>query len=1145
MKTRARVWLLTFITLSVFGVIAWTLGKVAGDSLGDIRMLQGLILTLGVLASASVFRFLTTRWKGRIRGEKAAKKEDQIASTFKAAQKRLAASHKAEEKSLRKLSTVLILGARASTKTTVVEHSGLDIELLAGETQRGDATVPTEVANVWYAQGSVLVEAGGALLDTPERWEALLSHTQPARMAAALGLEQQAPRVAVVCVACDEFTQPGAAETVTVLARNLRDRLVEAAQALGIRLPVYVLFTRADRLPYYDDFVRSLGRDDVAKALGATLPLAAPTDAPHAEAEGARIDRYLGELLHALRLKRREFLMRERDAEVQAGTYEFPRELEKIRGHVRRFLIELCRPSQLGRSPFLRSFHFTGVRALVVDDPGAARAPVTGPTETPSIGATAVFDMAKVQAAAAQAQAAAASRSRRIPDWAFLKPFFLDVLMPDEVARVTTTGGARVDVLRRALLTVVTLVGVVWSVGMFVSFRANRAMIQRVEAVSTLVDGTAVTASSVPERNVLERLDTLRAELVELRRHEVEGRPLGMRWGLYRGAAVRDPALLVYLRGFDAALGREARGVLQSRLASLPAEPDATTEFRPNYDALKAYLILTDHPDKSTVDFLPDAVLASWDAARITDEESAVLIRRQLDFFADVIRSGNPVAGTAQATVVASARQFLQQFGGEDQFYQSVLDQAATRGEEIRLAVAVPGASTLLRNDVVVPAQFTLGAFDWVREVNADELLQSEDWVLGPQSITGEERARLGAAVKTRYLTDYSAIWLAFVQGTSVVAFNGPADASNKLGRLADADSPLLGALSLVSRNTQPLQEQFQPLHAVQPPPDEEAILIGQTNQEYVNALRGLQGALDQVATATGGAQQSALQNASGLVLQGEQTVGGLAQAFARQPEGALATGAAVRRVLEDPIRRAEALVRTVPLAQVNGQGQSFCRSFTGLLSGYPFDPRAAGNADIENVIAALKPGQSALSSFIQDDLQGLVVRQGNRYVARSGADPAPSAAFLAFVNRAFEASEALFNAQGQGPRVDFRLIPENSAQLPEVTVVIDGISQRFTRTSRGGGGFSWNGATARDARIEGRIGDEVVNLVEVPQGPWALFRLFELAEWEDRGGTQFGLRWNTSAGLVLQAELYLTGSTPIFQRGFLDGLSCVSRVVR
>jgi type VI protein secretion system component VasK len=423
--------------------------------------------------------------------------------------------------------------------------------------------------------------------------------------------------------------------------------------------------------------------------------------------------------------------------------------------------------------------------------------------------------------------------------------------------------------------------------------------------------------------------------------------------------------------------------------------------------------------------------------------------------------------------------------------------------------------------------------------------LQSEDWVLGPQSISGEERARLGAAVKTRYLADYSAIWLAFVQGTSVVAFNGPADASNKLGRLADADSPLLGALSLVSRNTQPLGEEFQPLHAVQPPPEEEEILIGQTNQGYVDALRGLQGALDQVATATGGGQQQALQNASGLVLQGEQTVGGLAQAFARQPEGALATGAAVRRVLEDPIRRAEALVRTVPLAQVNGQGQSFCRSFTSLLTGYPFDPRAAGNADIENVIAALKPGQSALSSFIQDDLQGLIVRQGNRYVARSGADPAPSAAFLAFVNRAFEASEALFDAQGQGPRVDFRLIPENSAQLPEVTVVIDGISQRFTRTSRGGGGFSWNGATARDARIEGRIGDEVVTLLEVPEGPWALFRLFELAEWEDRGGTQFGLRWNTSPGLVLQAELYLTGSTPIFQRGFLDSLSCVSRVVR
>ncbi len=1144
MTSRAKAWLLSLLTLAVFGLIAWLVGRVAGDTFQNVRLIQGLILTLGALAAATVLRFLLTRWKGRIRGEKAAKKEDRLASTFKAAAKRLAASPKATEKKLRKLPTVLVLGARASTKTTAVEQSGLDTELLAGETHRGDAIVPTEVANVWYAQGTVLVEAGGALIDEPERWEALLSHTQPARLAAALGLEQQAPRVAVVCVACDEFTQPGAAETLTTLARNLRDRLVEAAQALGIRLPVYVLFTRADRLPYYDDFVRALTQEDAARALGVTLPIPEPSDAPHAEREGRRIDHYLAEFLHSLRLKRRDFLMRERDPEVQGGMYEFPRELEKIRANVRTFLVELCRPSQLGQSPFLRSFHFTGVRALVVEDPGAAPTPRPSPTEGPAIGATAVFDMAKIQAAAQAA--ASVSRSRRVPDWAFLKPFFLDVLLPDDAARITTTGGARVDFLRRALLSVVALVGVVWSVGMLFSFRANRATIQRVEDVSTLVEESPNTAASVPERDVLERLDTLRAELVELRRHRVEGPPLGMRWGLYRGGAVLDPGLLVYLQGFEAAMGREARAVLQSRLAALPPEPGPTDEFRPNYDALKAYLILTDHPTRSTVEFLPDAVLASWDAARISDEETSALIRRQLDFFADVIRDGNPVAGEAQAPIVASSRQFLQQFGGEDQFYQSVLDQAGTRGEEIRLATAIPGSTTLLRNDVVVPAHFTLAAFDWVSGVNAEELLQSEDWVLGPQSISGAERAELGAAVKARYLTDYSATWLSFIDGTSVVGFNGPADASTKLGRLAGPDSPLLGALSLVSRNTQPLQEEFQPLHAVQPPPDEEEILIGETNQGYTQALLGLQGALSQVASAAGGAQQQALQNASSLVLQGEQTVAGMAGAFARQPDMALSTGAAVRKVLEDPIRRAQALVRTVPSAQVNGQGASFCSDFDGLLSGYPFDPQSPANADIEDVIAALQPGQSRLSSFIQDDLQGLVVRQGNRYVARSGADPAPSNAFLDFLNRAFSASEALFDAQGQGPRIDFRLIPENSAQLPEITVIIDGNSQRFTRTSRGGGGFSWNGATARDARVEARIGDEVVTLLEVPEGPWALFRLFELAQWEDRGGTQFGLRWdNTASPFVLQAELYLTSSTPIFQRRFLDGLSCVRRVVR
>jgi type VI secretion system protein ImpL len=1155
MKTRLKVWLLSFITFFVFMLAAGAVG-IFGDALpGRLRFqLQVALIGFGLVASAVVMRFLKKRWKGRIRGEKAAKREDKLASTFKAARKRLANSPKADEKNLRKLPTILILGPRGATKTTVVEQSGLNTELLEGETHRGETIVPTELVNLWYAEGTVLVEAGGALIDEPEKWEALLSYTQPARLAAALGLGVQAPRVALVCVACDEFTQPGAGESMAALGRRLRDRLVEAAEALGIRLPVYVLFTRADRLPYYDDFVRTLGRDEADQALGVTMPVAPASSAPYAEAQGGRIERYLNELLHALRLKRRDFLMRERDAEVQAGMYEFPREIEKIRGHIHSFLLELCRPSQLGRSPFLRGFHFTGVRALVVDEPGAP-APVTPtPTDAGSMGATQVFDLSKIQAAARQA---AAGRSRRIPDWAFLKPFFRDVVMPDEVARVTTTGGARVDFLRRGLLTTAAVAAVVWGLGLVVSYRANRATAERVAAAAGLVQETDFRSDFIASQDDLERLDTLRSELVELRRHAVDGRPLGMRWGLYRGDDILEPGLGIYLDAFETAMGGEARRILHARLAGLPAEPDESTDFRSLYDALKAYLILTDHPDRSDVAFLPPAVLENWDTARNLDGERGELFRAQWDFFAEVIADvGNPPAPLPEATTVASSRDFLRELSNEDQFYLNVLGQAAAYGEEIRLYTAVRGSEGLLRNEVIVEPHFTLGAFDWVRDVDAREMLQSEDWVLGPQSMPIEDVASLGESVKARYRSEYAGRWLEFLAATSVTPFNGAADAARRLDGLASSESPLLGTLSLVARNTRPFADEFQPVLSVYPPPppgeeedalpEEDTRLIRDTNQSYVDALRQLEGALDALAQAPRDAQQAAVGQANDAVRGGEGAVDGMADAFALEPAAARDAGSAVRGLLQAPLRNAERLLGGFGAGQINGAGASFCREFGGFLSGYPFDRDAPNNASMEDVTTALQPGQSVLWSFIRDELEasGLVVQQGSRFSIRTGADPTPTSQFMGFLNQAADISSALFDAQGN-PVVQFTLLPTTTPQLPEITIRIDNITQRTTPVNQREVPFRWAGQTARDVLVTAVIDGSEETLLEVPPGPWALFRLFETAQWSDLGSDRYQLSWTTSQGQVLQARLTLTDSPPVFRPGVLSGLSCVRTIVR
>ena len=270
---------------------------------------------------------------------------------------------------------VILLGAEGSAKTTVVVRSGLEAELLAGGVSRDDTVAPTKGVNVWYARDTVFVEAGGALAADPSRFARLIRHVQPRRLAAVFGGGSQASRLAVVCVSCDHLVQPGASEQAVALGKMLRERLSELARGLGIRLPVYVVFTKADRIAYFADYVRNFSNDEAREVVGVTLPADVGAVGLYADRQAKRIADSFQRLFVSLADKRIQYLGREAAAEPKPGAYEFPRELRKTGAVVTQFLVELCRPSQLQVSPFLRGYYFAGVRPVFINDAAPPRRP--------------------------------------------------------------------------------------------------------------------------------------------------------------------------------------------------------------------------------------------------------------------------------------------------------------------------------------------------------------------------------------------------------------------------------------------------------------------------------------------------------------------------------------------------------------------------------------------------------------------------------------------------------------------------------------------------------------------------------------------------------------------------------------------------
>ncbi|NNF26411.1 MAG: hypothetical protein HKN73_04200 [Gemmatimonadetes bacterium] len=81
---------------------------------------------------------------------------------------------------------------------------------------------------------------------------------------------------------------------------------------------------------------------------------------------------------------------------------------------------------------------------------------------------------------------------------------------------------------------------------------------------------------------------------------------------------------------------------------------------------------------------------------------------------------------------------------------------------------------------------------------------------------------------------------------------------------------------------------------------------------------------------------------------------------------------------------------------------------------------------------------------------------------------------------------------------------------------------------------------------MSGVLDGETVRLIEPQPGQWALFRLFQIAEWTPQGGGRYTVRWPlTGRNLVLEGEVSTNSSTPILSRSFLSGLRCTSRIVR
>ena len=456
MNTKLKYWIAAIVLIGWL-VLDWFIGSwlhLQGSSLWILRIALALI---GVAA------FVIVIWWFRIRDKERAEMTpgsgaagDEIDILIREAEMRLQASQLGRSARIGSLPLYLVMGETGSAKTSVVLHSGLEPELLSGQTVQDKVPVPTRTANLWYTRQFIFAEAGGPLLQDRPRWAKLVKKLAPRQLHSVFGKGTPSPRAALVCVDNESFMKPGAPEALAASSERIRTRLREVSQLLGINLPVYVLFTRADRLQFFQDYVRNLTQDEASVVFGATLPMVTYSTGVYAEQETARISWAFDNLYRSLADRRVNMLSQEFDATKLPTIYEFPREFRKLRTAAIQLLVDLCRPSQLRRGPFLRGFYFSGLRPVTITTAGPSLAqeePIAQPSASTADHATGFFDFRKALAQKAQrAQAPEAGETRRVPQWVFLPHVFSDVLLKDTSALAASASSTKTSVWRRILL---------------------------------------------------------------------------------------------------------------------------------------------------------------------------------------------------------------------------------------------------------------------------------------------------------------------------------------------------------------------------------------------------------------------------------------------------------------------------------------------------------------------------------------------------------------------------------------------------------------------------------------------------------------------------------------------------------------------
>jgi type VI secretion system protein ImpL len=1058
----------------------------------------------------------------------------------------------------------MVIGNPAAGKSSAIGHSGLTFPIPGSKAVQGVGG--TRNCDWFFTTDGILLDTAGrySVLDGDRaEWFSFLDLLKRHR--------KRAPINGILIAVSVAELAKGAPEASLDLAKNLRTRVQELTERLGVYAPVYVIFTKVDLIAGFADFFHDADPAERERTWGATLRYNRRSSS--VDVLGF-FDQHFDELHDGLKELSLASMAGNRSTRMRPGVFTFPLEFASLKLPLRAFLATLFEENTYQFKPVFRGFYFTS--AL---QEGACE-------NLSSQRVASRFDLKLQQTGASET----VDQSGYFLLDLFRKVIFADRDLVKRYASPTSTRLKYTVFFAATILLGCALGSWSWA------YVSNRQLVANVQADLDKVLKLQEKRSDLQSR--MEGLDILQDRIEQLAQYH-EDRPLMLRFGLYQGDTLERKLRDEYFAGVREVMAQPVATALEAVLGEIianPAQLDAAAgatqaSITDNYNALKTYLMLGDKT-RAEQGHLNDQLTRYWrgwlDVNRGTMPREQMIrsAERLLTFHLSHIDDPAWPQLQLKLSLLDGARENLRRVvrgtPARERVYGDIKARAATRFPMMTVARIVGEQDQgLIVGSHAISGAFTRDAWEkYVSQAVRDAAngeLRSSDWVLKTASrddLTLEgSPEQIQKNLTDLYKAEYAREWSKFVQGVSISDLAGFDASVQAMNRLGDTQaSPIAKLLKTIHQETSwdnpgaPRAE----MGAVQKglvawvkevilrrAPSEARVVydavdpsraapgtLGTIGREFTGVARlvGVRerdaslmtGYLDGLARLRTRLNQLKNQGDPGPGAKQfmQQTLEGsgseLADALKYVDEQMLtgmsdAQKQVLRPLLVRPLMQTFTMIVLPSESELNKTWQvQVVEPFRkNLADKYPFAPGSkveATNAEIGQVFGP----EGVVAKFVTASMGPLVVRRGDVLAARTWADIGITLAPQAV--ESFPGWIAPLSANGvasaNGPQTVFQLQPLPAPGTTEYTVEVDGQQLRYRNTPPAWTNMVHPGPQgAPGAKISAVTFDgRTVDIFNEP-GQFGLQRMIESASKTRKGDRWFELRWNVG-GVAVAVEL-------------------------